>query len=170
MVNELIPNELIESKIIIIRDNKIILDRDLATLYEVETKYLNRQVKRNLERFPKEFMFQVTKEEKNELVTNWHRFNSLKHTRMLPNAFTEQGVAMLSSVLRSKRAIAVNIQIMKTFTKLRQLVSSNKEMALKLDLVIKTLNEHDGQIKSIYEVLEQLLEAPVDEKRKIGYL
>lgn len=102
----------IEQKIFLIRGQRVMIDRDIADLYQVETKQLNRQVKRNYERFPAEFMFQFTGREKEQLVTNWHRFKSLKHSTTRPYAFTEHGVAMLSSVLNSERAIQVKIQIM----------------------------------------------------------
>ena len=117
----IIQLDMIESKILLIRGKKVMLDRDLAELYGVETKNLNRQVKRNKERFPVEFMFQLTKEEKNELVTNWHRFNSLKHSTSLPHAFTEHGTVMLASVLNSQRAIETSILVVQAFIKLREL-------------------------------------------------
>ena len=115
LVEGVIPEETIQSKILLIRGKKVMLDRDLAALYEVPTKALNQAVKRNSERFPEMFMFRLRKSEKEELVTICDRFKSLKHSTSLPSAFTEQGVAMLSSVLSSKRAIKVNIQIMITF-------------------------------------------------------
>ena len=110
-MSNIIPQEIIEQRIFLIREQKVMIDRDLAELFGVETKYLNRQVKRNIERFPKEFMFQLTKKEKNELVTNWHRFASLKHSSYPPFVFTEHGVAMLASVLNSKSAIKMSIHI-----------------------------------------------------------
>ena len=111
--------EIITSKIYLIRNIKVMLDRDLADLYGVTTKALNQAVTRNEQRFPSDFMFRLTKEEKQELVTNCDRLDRLKHSSALPHVFTEQGVAMLSSVLRSERAIHVNIQIMRVFTRLR---------------------------------------------------
>jgi hypothetical protein len=108
------------------------LDRDLADLYGVSTKALNQAVKRNGRRFPPDFMFQLSKEEKGELVTNCDRFKKLKHSSVLPRAFTEQGVAMLSSVLKSQRAIEVNIAIMRTFVRLREMLASHSELARKL--------------------------------------
>ena len=103
----LIPHETIEQRIFLIRGHKVMIDRDLAELYGVETKHLNRQVRRNIQRFPKEFMLHLTTEEKNELVTNCHRFKTMKHSSVLPYAFTEYGVAMLASVLNSEKAIQV---------------------------------------------------------------
>jgi hypothetical protein len=122
----------IEQKIFLIRGQRVMIDRDMADLYQVETKQLNRQVKRNRERFPAEFMFQLTTEEKEQLVTNWHRFKSLKHSTTRPYAFTEHGVAMLSSVLNNERAIHVNIQIIKTFIRLREIASTSRELSRKL--------------------------------------
>ena len=119
MTKSLIPQEAIENKILILRSKKVMLDRDLAILYGVETKRLNEQVKRNIKRFPDHFMFQLTKEEKDELVANCDRFKILKHSTSLPYAFTEHGVAMLSSVLNSERAIQVSIQIINVFIKMR---------------------------------------------------
>jgi len=122
----------IEQRIFFVCGQRVMIDRDIADLYQVETKHLNRQVKRNSERFPVEFMFQLSNEEKDQLVTNWHRFSSLKHSTTRPYAFTEHGVAMLSSVLKSKRAIQVNIQIIKTFIRLREIASTHKELSRKL--------------------------------------
>ncbi len=115
----LLPNELIEQRIFSIRGIRVMIDRDFADLYEVETKYLNRQVKRKIEHFPDEFIFQLSIEEKNEQVTNWHRFNSMKHITSLPYVFFENCVAMLYCVLKSKRAIKMSINVIKTFIKLR---------------------------------------------------
>lgn len=119
-MEQLVTIERIEAKIILIRGQKVMLDRDLAELYGVPTKRLNEQVKRNIKRFPEDFMFQLTKEEKIELVANCDHLRPLKYSTQLPYVFTEQGVAMLSSVLNSERAILVNIQIMRTFTPLEQ--------------------------------------------------
>jgi phage regulator Rha-like protein len=131
---EIIPQQLIESKILFIRGKKVMLDRDLAALYGVETKMLNRAVKRNTERFPEDFMFQLSKEEYTELLRC--QFGTLKrgqHSKYSPYAFTENGVAMLSSVLNSRRAIQVNIQIMRTFTKIREMIATHKELKQKIE-------------------------------------
>ncbi|MFH1709807.1 MAG: ORF6N domain-containing protein [bacterium] len=133
MSEELAPQEAIETRIFLIRGQKVMLDRDLAELYGVETKYLNRQVRRNLERFPDEFMFLLSEQEKEELVTNWHRFKPLKHSTSLPLAFTEHGVAMLASVLNSESAIKISIFIIKAFVRLRRVLSAHKELARKLE-------------------------------------
>ena len=141
-MSELIPIERIDVKILLIREQKVMLDRDLAELYGVETKMLKRAVKRNINRFPEDFMFELTKEESQSL--RFH-FGTLKlkrgeHSKYLPYAFTEQGVAMLSSVLNSERAILVNIQIMRAFTRLRRILASHEDLRKKIE-------EHDTQIK-----------------------
>jgi len=152
-----------------IRGQKIILDRDLADLYEVATKALNQAVKRNERRFPPDFMFRLTKEEKKELVTNCDRFQTLKHSSASPSAFTEQGVAMLSSVLNNERAIQVNIAIMRAFVRLRQLLGSHKELARKLEELEGHLKDHDKQIQTIFSAIRQLMAPPAAPQKKIGF-
>jgi len=168
-IKEIIPTERIENKILLIRGQKVMLDRDLAELYGVETKNLNRQVKRNPERFPSEFMYQLTLSEKNELVTNWHRFNSLKHSTVLPFAFTEYGALMLASVLNSPRAIEAGIYVVQAFVKLREILSTHKELAQKLKILEYKIETHDEQITAIFEAINQLLTSPPVQKRKIGF-
>jgi len=163
------PPELIESKILIIREQKVMLDRDLAVLYGVETKYLNRQVKRNIERFPSEFIFQLTVEEKNELVTKWHRFNALKHSSSLPFAFTEHGALMLASVLNSPRAVETSVYVVRAFVRLREILSTHKELAEKLRELESKFDGHDEQIREIIEAINQLLIPPEKPKRQIGF-
>jgi len=164
------PQEIIEKKIFLIRGQKVMLDRDLAKLYDVSTKVLNQAVKRNIKRFPEDFMFRLTTIEKNELVTNCDRFKILKHSSVTPHAFTEQGVAMLSSVLRSNRAIQVNIAIMRVFVKLRQILSTHKELAHKLTGLERKIEKHDTEIKTIFEAIRQLMSPPKRPKRLIGFL
>jgi len=135
----LVPIELIQSKIVVLRDEKVMIDRDLAELYSVETKQLKRAVRRNIDRFPADFMFELTREEYNSLRSHFGT-SSWGGTRYLPMAFTEQGVAMLSSVLNSKRAIEVNIAIMRAFVQLRKITSSQKQLARK--------PRYSGQIES----------------------
>jgi len=162
--DSLLPDELIITKIILLRDQKVLIDRDLAELYGVETRILNQAVKRNLKRFPEDFMFQMTKEEfeiwKSQIViSNSDRMG----LRKPPYVFTEQGVAMLSSVLNSDRAILVNIQIMRVFTKMRALLESHKEILKKLEsLEIKDI-EQDEKILLIFEYLKQLEQAKQEE-------
>jgi hypothetical protein len=147
------------------------LDRDLAQLFGVETKYLNRQVRRNTDRFPKEYMFQLTRTEKNELVTNWHRFHSIKHSTVLPYAFTEHGVAMLSAVLNSERAIRLSIHIINAFIRLRKLLSSHKELARKVEELEKKYSKHEIEITAVFKLLKKLMDPPPERPAKrIGFI
>jgi hypothetical protein len=169
-MKELIPDERIEQRIFVIRGHKVMLDRDLAGLYGVPTKVLNQAVKRNINRFPKDFMFQLTEVEKEEVVTICDHLNPLKFSPQLPFAFTEQGVAMLSSVLNSERAIQVNIAIMRAFVKIRQFLSTHKELARKLEEFEKKFAKHDSEIQAIFEAIKQLM-APsrLRPKTQIGF-
>ncbi len=169
-MKDLIPIETIAQRIFLIRGYRVMLDRDLAELFGVETKHLNRQVKRNIQRFPEEFMFQLTPEEKDKLVPIWHQFKKIKHSYILPYAFTEHGVAMLASVLRSERAIKMSIIIIKTFVKLREIVLAHKDLAFKLKEIENKVEKHDLDIQGILRALKQLLEPPpVKEKPPIGF-
>ncbi len=161
-----IPQDTITSKILTLRDKKVMLDRDLAQLYEVSTKVLNQAVKRNIRRFPEDFMFQLSKEETKQLVTNCDRFASLKHSSITPHAFTQEGVAMLSSVLNSERAILVNIQIMRAFTRLREMLSTHIDLKRKIENMEK---KYDAKFKVVFETIKQLLEPPKKPKKKIGF-
>ena len=165
----LVPTEVIVTKILFLRGEKVLLDRDLAELYGVETRVLNQAVKRNERRFPPDFMFRLTEEEKHELVTNCDRFKKLKHSTVLPHAFSEQGVAMLSSVLNSDRAIEVNIAIMRAFVQLRKMIASNKKLARKLKELEARVGEHDEQIQIIFEAIHQLMSPPDKPTKKIGF-
>jgi len=171
-MKELIPVEVIERKIYLIRGEKVMLDSDLADLYGVMVKVLNQAIKRNIGRFPEDFMFQLTKEEdeslRSQIVTL--KKGRGEHRKYLPNVFTEQGVAMLSSVLNSDRAIEVNIQIMRAFVKLREMLSSNKELAHKLTLLENRTEKHDGEIKAIFNAIRQLMVPPETKSKKpIGF-
>ncbi len=165
-MDDIVPVEIIAGNIFIIRGERVLIDRDLAKLYNVTTKLLNQAVSRNEQRFPADFMFRLSKQEKDELVTNCDRLNSLKHSSSLPRAFTEQGVAMLSSVLNSERAIAVNIQIMRTFTKLCQAILSNKDLRKEL-MELKQFTEERFSI--VFETLDQLLAAEYKPPKQIGF-
>lgn len=168
-MGELDLYKMVEQKIFVIRGQKVMIDRDLAELYGVETKYLNRQVKRNKERFPAEFMFSLTAQERGELVTNWHRFEKIKYSSTLPCVFTEHGVAMLSSVLKSKRAVNVNILIIKVFIKMREMLRNNHQLEKKMNELERKLGVHDEELKSIVNVIRQLIAPPQKPKRKIGF-
>jgi hypothetical protein len=160
-----VPIELIASKIYLIRGIKVMLDRDLAELYGVETKRLKEQVRRNIERFPEDFMFELTKDEINNLRSQFAT-SSWGGTRYLPMAFSEHGVLMLSSVLKSERAVQVNILIMRTFTKLREALLDNKDLRKELE-ELKQLTEERFRI--VFETLDQLLTVESKPKKKIGY-
>lgn len=162
----LLPVEKVESRILFLRGKKVMLDVDLAELYKVKTKVLNQAVKRNKKRFPEDFMFQLTKNEMDELVTICDHLSKLRFSYVLPYAFTEQGVAMLSSVLNSERAILVNIQIMRTFTKLREMIESNKDLKRKIEDMEK---KYDSQFHIVFEAIKKLIEPEVKQKRKIGF-
>ena len=164
-MKELIPEEAIERRIFLIRGQKVMLDKDLAQLYGIQTKVLNQAVKRNIDRFPQDFMFSLTREE----IKRMSQFvTSLKFYKNV-NAFTEQGVAMLSSVLRSKRAVQVNVAIMRAFVKLRQILSNHKELAYKLKELERKIEKHDTEIKDIFEAIRQLMRPSEEPKRKIGF-
>lgn len=166
----LIPAERIERCILFIRDQKVMLDKDLAELYGVETKRLIEAVKRNIRRFPDDFMFQLNKEE-NDLLRSQIATSNISTgrggRRYAPYAFTEQGVAMLSSVLRSPRAVDVNVEIMRTFVRLRRMLASNVELARKLETLEK---KYDSQFKVVFDAIRQLM-TPVEfkNKRQIGF-
>jgi regulator of replication initiation timing len=165
-----VPDELVMSKIYIIRDQKVMLDRDLAELYQVETKQLKRQVKRNMERFPEDFMFELTREEYENLRRQIGT-SSWGGERYLPIVFTEQGVAMLSSVLNSSQAIAVNIQIIRIFTRIRQMLSDNTELRLDIEKIKKKLDNQDKNMEIVFRYLDELIEKKETSqpRTKIGY-
>jgi phage regulator Rha-like protein len=171
LTNFISQNE-IEQRIFLIRRHKVMVDRDLAELYGVETKNLNRQVKRNKERFPDEFMFQLNAQEKEELVTKCHRFQSMKHATVLPYVFTEYGVIMLASVLNSDRAVKMSIYIVKTFVKLREILSTNQALAQKLDQLEQKIEKHDQAIRSIFDAIRRLMvpESDYYKKTRIGFI
>ncbi len=155
----------IEQKIMLIRGQKVLLDKDLAVLYGVATRDLNKAVSRNIDRFPEDFMIQLTSDEFKNLKSQFGT-SSWGGTRKLPRAFTEQGVAMLSSILRSKRAIEVNIQIMRAFVKLREMIASHKDLAKKLEELEK---KYDAQFRMVFDAIRELMVPPDEDKRKIGF-
>ena len=159
-------SERIESKIYFVRGQKVMIDRDLAELYGVTTGNLNKAVDRNLDRFPDDFMFQLTKAEFKNLIFQFGT-SSWGGTRKLSRAFTEQGVAMLSSVLHSKRAVQVNIQIMRTFTKLRALLSTHKDLQRKIEEMEK---KYDQQFRVVFDTIRALITPPETKRKKIGFL
>lgn len=170
---EILPEGDIVSKIYVIRNEKVMLDRDLAELYGVETKYLKRQVKRNIDRFPKDFMFELTQVEFGDLRSQIGT-SSWGGTRYLPMAFTEQGVAQLSSVLNSERAIKVNIQIIRLFTRMRKLLMTHKDLILRVEQMDQELSAQGDDILALFEYMKRLVADKEEEKEQqsrnqIGY-
>jgi hypothetical protein len=166
MGKALVPQERIENSILLIRGHKIILDKDLATMYGVSTGNLNKAVTRNLDRFPADFMFSLTPEEFKDLKFHFGT-SSWGGTRKPPRAFTEQGVAMLSSVLRSPRAVRVNIEIMRAFVRLRQMLATHVDLARRLD---ELENKYDSQFRMVFEAIRELMAPPPEPPRKrIGF-
>ena len=161
----------IENKIYFLRGQKVMLDRDLAELYGVTTSRLNEQVKRNRSRFPSDFMFQLQVEEVNSLISQNAISNVGRGGRRKPAyVFTEQGVAMLSSVLKSDRAVQVNIAIMRAFVKLREIIATHRELAEKLEELERRFEKHDAQIQAVFDAIHQLLKPPLSpSKRRIGF-
>ena len=164
IMKALIPVEMIERKIYLIRGHKVMIDRELAELYGVETRILNQAVRRNLKRFPSDFMFSLTREE----IMNLSQIVISSRIKHAPNVFvfTEQGVAMLSSVLNSERAVQVNIAIMRAFVKLREMIASHKDLAKRLDELER---KYDSQFKIVFDAIRQLMTPPEPKKRKIGF-
>ncbi|HYM88868.1 MAG TPA: ORF6N domain-containing protein [Nitrospiraceae bacterium] len=166
-MSALVPRERIEQTILVIRGHNVMLDSDLAQLYGVTVGRLNEAVKRNEDRFPSDFMFQLTKPEfehlKSQIAISSSTWGGRRHA---PYAFTEQGVAMLSSVLRSKRAIEVNIAIMRTFVRLREMIASNKGLARRLNELEK---KYDGQFRVVFEAIRGLMAEPAPKSRRIGF-
>jgi len=165
----LIPAESLMNKILVIRNQKVILDRDLANLYNVETRVLKQAIKRNITRFPSDFMFILSKKEIENMVSQNVIPSKSYFGGANPLAFTEQGVAMLSSVLKSERAIEVNILIMRAFVKLREIISTHKKVADKLKDLENKFKDHDEQITQIIQVINQLMTPPDPPKKKIGF-
>ena len=161
-----LPSEIIEKRIYLLRDQKVMLDFHLAELYGVETRSLKQQVRRNLDRFPDDFMFELNINEI-ELMVSQNVIPSKSYFGgAIPMAFTEQGVAMLSSVLRSKKAVNVNIEIMRAFVKLRELMLTHKDLARKLESLEK---KYDSQFKTVFDAIKQLMTPTIKEKHKIGF-
>jgi len=165
--SDLIPVERIERSILLIRGHKVMLDADLAALYAVETRVLLQAVKRNAQRFPDDFMFQLTREEfrllRSQSVTSSSGWGGRRYP---PYAFSEQGVAMLSSVLRSERAIQVNIEIMRAFVRLRRMLASREDLARRLDAIER---KYDAQFKAVFDVIRHLMSPPEPERRRLGF-
>lgn len=165
----IVPVERVEKTILLTRSQKVILDADLARLYGVTTKRLNEQVKRNRDRFPADFMFQLSAEEKAEVVANCDHLSNLKFSKALPFAFTERGAIMAASVLNTPRAIEASIFVVRAFVSLRQMLATHKQLALKLRELERKIEGHDESIQAIFEAIQQLMTPPERTQRKIGF-
>ena len=160
----------IERRILLIRGEKVIVDADLAEFYGVPTKRLNEQVKRNKDRFPDDFMFQLSAEEKSEVVANCDHLSKLKYSTTLPYVFTEHSAIMAASVLNSQKVMEVGVYIVRAFVKLRQMIAENKELSRRMVQIERQLADHDEQIIELVKVIKQLLKPdPPPKKRRIGY-
>lgn len=160
----------IENSILLIRGEKVIIDADLASFYGVSTKRLNEQVKRNINRFPKDFRFQLSKDEKDKVVANCDHLNKLKYSRLPPYAFTEHGALMAASVLNTDRAVELSVFVVRAFVKLRRVISLHKEIEQKIDDLENRMIEHDDQLVQIVKVLKQLLNPLLPTKKyRIGF-
>lgn len=171
MENQIIPDEIIMNQIYYIRNQKVMLDFDLAKLYEVETKQLKRQVRRNIDRFPDDFMFELSQDEYQILRSQIGTLKQGEHTKYMPMVFTEQGVAMLSSVLNSNRAIKVNIQIIRIFTRIRQMFMDNTELRLEIEKIKTKLDNQDKNMEIVFRFLDELVDKKDNRppRRTIGF-
>jgi len=168
-IQAIVPVERIESRILLIRGQKVMLDSDLAELYGVSTKRLNEQVKRNQTRFPADFVFKLMAKEKAEVVANCDHLRTLKFSPGLPNAFTEHGAIMVASVLNTPRAIEVSVYVVRAFVKLREMLGAHKELAGKLMELENRVEAHDGHITALFEAIRQLMEPPPKPRKQIGF-
>ena len=168
LIKHTTSEHLIMNKIHIIRGEKVMMDSDLSELYGVPTHRLNEQVKRNIRRFPEDFMFQLTKVEFQNLISQ-NAISRWGGKRKMPYAFTEQGVSMLSSVLNSDRAIQVNIQIIRVYTKMRKFLSTHKDILLKLEQLERKTSSHDEKIELIFEYIKQLVQQKNEPRKRIGF-
>ena len=175
----ILADEMIIKKIYIIREQKVMLDFDLAALYEVETNYLKRQVRRNIGRFPEDFLFEISSEEYNSLRCQFGTLKRGEHSKYNPFAFTEQGLAMLSGVINSGKAIAMNIAIMRAFAVMRKFIFTYETLSKKIEELKLSIGEHDAQLNSIYTALENLMDDKVDKelqqqkwmnRKRIGFI
>jgi hypothetical protein len=168
-VSTFVAPESVALRILLIRGHKVMIDADLAELYGVPTKALNQAVRRNLDRFPSDFMFQLTAEEKQEVVTNCDHLAKLKFSSSQPNAFTEHGALMLGNVLKSSRAVEISLLVVRTFVQIREMLSTHKEFATKLEELERKISSHDQAIAGLIDAIRQLMQAPIGTSRPIGF-
>ena len=168
----LVPEEYIMSKILFLRGQKVMIDRDLAELFGVETKRLNEQVKRNIKRFPQRFMFQLTTKEKDEVVANCDHLSNLKFSPFLPYVFTEHGTVMLANILNSERAIQTSIYIVEAFIKLREIFSDTLNLKIEIEEIKQKIQSQDKNIELVFSYLDELMDkqAQTKERKRIGYI
>jgi hypothetical protein len=166
MKKTLVPVEHVQKAILFIRSEKVILDADLAVLYGVSTKRLNEQIKRNRDRFPDDFMFQLTSDEKAEVVANCDHLSKLKFSPNLPYAFTEHGTIMAANVLKSERAIRASVEVVRAFVRLRRMLASNAELSRRFD---ELESKYDRKFKIVFDVIRQLMSPPLANRKQIGF-
>ena len=166
----LIPTERLDNAILEIRGERVMLDYDLAAVYGVTTKALNQAVKRNLDRFPADFVFELTLDEKDELVTNCDRLATLKHSSSIPYAFTEHGAVMLASVLKSRRAMEVSVFVVRAFIRMRRMLADQRRFAIKLAELESKLAAHDKNFQIVFAAIKQLMLPPEPKKKRIGFV
>jgi hypothetical protein len=165
----LVPVERVERLILLLRGRRVLLDADLAILYGVKTKALNQAVKRNIARFPEDFMFQLTAGEKQELVTNCDQFSRLKHSRSLPYAFTEHGAIMAANVLNTRKAVSASVYVIRAFVRLREMLATHSALSRKLEELERRVDKHDEAIVALVAAIKQLAMPPEEPKRRIGF-
>jgi len=166
-MTDIIPLETIERRILLIRGYKVMIDADLADIYGVTTKRLNEQVKRNRDRFPEDFMLQLTEKEKAEVVANCDHLKKLKYSPALPNVFTEHGAIMIATILSSPVAVQASIQVVRAFVKLREMLATHKDLARKLNEMEK---KYDAQFKVVFDAIRQLMTPPEIKRKRIGFI
>jgi hypothetical protein len=166
----LIPTERLDSAILEIRGERVMLDYDLAAIYGVTTKALNQAVKRNRDRFPADFVFELTLNEKDELVTNCDRLAALKHSSSIPYAFTEHGAVMLASILKSKRAVEVSVFVVRAFIRMRRMLADQRRFAIKLAELESKSAAHDKNFQIVFAAIKQLMQPPEPKKKRIGFV
>ena len=164
-----LPDVYIVNKILLLKGQRVMLDSDLAELYDVPTKRINEAVRRNVERFPEDFMFQLTKEEYDSLRSQIATLKRGQHSKYLPNVFTEHGVLMLANVLKSERAIEMSVQIIRVFVQMRELALTHKDILVKVLKIEKKITEHDEELEMLFEAVKGLLNEPKKDREKIGY-
>lgn len=168
-MKELVPEERIVRKILWLRNHKVMLDADLAELYGVATKALNQAVKRNRDRFPPDFLFQLSTNEKDEVVTICDHLRRLKFSKSLPYAFTEHGALMLASVLNSRRAVDMSVVIIRVFIRLREMLTAHKDLMIRIARLEQRSEKQGKEIRTILEIIQRMMDQPVPDRRKIGF-